>query len=188
MIFNFNGGGGNGGLTYNKDTDCYGAVNPFTGEWQDVINAGFQWNGYIYQQGIGQVLDLVSAKSKEVDIADITSVEKISMEVSPTGLAIVATNEKFNTTGYKTLKIDFDMSYENASYIGVYSIGLAQNNDLSDVVEVPVQSGSVENMSRQTISFDLTNYQDEFYFKAYLENTSSGYRQYMNFYNIWLEK
>lgn len=177
-----------GNMRYNEENDM---VQIKVGEyWIDWKKAGLLWDGYVYKQYTGAIVDLtkaVSTNSSSNEVIDITSTDYIYMTISNTRQGLIVTNEKIDTTGYKTLKIDMSMEMHNPSYAGQYSIGLSSNKDLDNTMNAVVKSGTFATMTRKTVSLDLSNYQGEFFFKAFLNNNSNGYTNTIKFYNIYLE-
>ena len=118
-----NSGNGNGGstpnsstvLTYNPETDFFGAVNPNTGEWKDLVYAGFRdndlihnaWSGgtsAIYVHNQGNVSGNVAITNGNYTITDSTF--KISGTSSGSG------NTSFPVY-YVVLKIPFYITESN---------------------------------------------------------------------------
>ncbi|MBR1718326.1 MAG: hypothetical protein IJ715_03555, partial [Bacilli bacterium] len=109
-----NSGNGNGGsipnsstvLTYNPETDFFGAVNPNTGEWKDLVYAGFNKNDILYSAFSNSMYTRLNSNKASFSITDseVSLVENGSLAAGSTSTVIFTTPIYINDNTKITLK------------------------------------------------------------------------------------
>jgi hypothetical protein len=163
MIFNFNGSGsgGNGGLTYNEDTDCYGAINPFTGEWQDVINAGFQWDGSLYREGntysdTTGSFSLYQVAGSGGGTYSLTFNTNNLTVTSNSSLGILSTNNKIDFSKYTKLHIEGTLTHTTGDSV-VFTVGLSTSKNATDSSVYSFEMGATTKTISETVDISTHN-------------------------------
>lgn len=129
IISQINSNIASGVLSYNPETDYFGVINPNTGQWKNLVFAGFNWDGHLFKNG-DEYTDITGGWSGNA-YSYVTSEYTVKSGIisdnnlyltnqGTSSITVMGTQNLINFEGKKTLHIAYTFNQGSSPAASVY--------------------------------------------------------------------